>query len=484
MNWAVQLGFGLLVAGELTLLGILITLLRRQRQLGRRLETMLHEKDVVFSFVHDVGEVFSGNEAAVLPELLRRVLFYALRTTQGGAGALYLLEPDMVCLRVHASSGVFPPLAGGIGDGYAKAMSKLRYVEDRLRAHSVRLGEGVIGEAAATGMAILVADGDLDSRVPRYDDEILHLRSVLAVPMRFRNKVLGVLAVVNPVDGLPFNATDETLLQALADQASVSVHYARFSTALAEKERLDYDLSLANRIQASLLPKAIPRLNGAELAAFSVPAERIGGDYYDFVAIDGRHLGIAIADVSGKGVAGGLVMSMCRTVLRTKAPGCLNPAQVLRAMDEVLAPDLSADMYVTMLYMVYDLQERTLRVARAGHLAPLVVPGNRGQPYLVESDGMAIGLSDRATFDALIGEKTVVLAPGDTLLAFTDGITEAMDRNRNEWGLLNLCTTVQLAAMHRADAQGLADRVRQRLLEFTGDMAQYDDMTLVALKVA
>ncbi len=483
MSGAVQLGLWLFITGECALILLLTGLALQQRRLRRRLEAMLQEKDAVSNFVHDVGEVFSGSATPDLPELLKRVLFYALRTTRAGAGALYLLEPDEGQLRIHASSGVFPPLAGTVGDDYKGALSKLRYVEDLLRARPIRLGEGVIGEAAATGMAILVPDGDLDSRVPRHDDKILHVRSVLVVPMRFRNEVLGVVAVANRVDALPFSASDENLLQALADQASVSVYYARFSAALAEKKRLDYDLSMANRIQASLLPKEIPTLQGAELAAFSVPAQQIGGDYYDFVRIDDRHLGIAIADVSGKGVVGALVMSVCRTVLRTKAPGCLSPAGVLRALNDVLSQDLSSDMYVTMLYMVLDLETHTVSIARAGHLAPLVVPGNRGQPYLIEANGMAIGLADREAFDALLEEKTVTLAPGDILLGFTDGITEAMDSKQNEWGLLNLCTTVQLSVMNRSDAQGLADRVRQRLLEYTGDTAQYDDMTLVALKL-
>ncbi len=483
MNEAAQLGLGLFGVGECALVGILVGLAVRQRHLRRRLEALLQEKNVVFSFVHDVGEIFSGTLTAELPELLKRVLFYALRTTRGGAGALYLTDPNDGLLHIQATSGVFPPLSGSLGDGYKGALSKLRYVEDVLRRQSIRLGEGIVGETASTGLAILVADGDLDRRVPQYDDENLHIRSLLAVPMRFRNEVLGVLVAVNRVDALPFNASDESLLQALADQASVSVYYARFSSALAEKKRLDYDLSLANGIQASLLPKEIPRLSGAELAAFSVPASQIGGDYYDFIRIDDRHLGIAIADVAGKGVTGALVMSMCRTVLRTKAPGCLDPASVLRALNAVMSEDLSADMYVTMLYMVIDVQDRTLRVARAGHVTPLVVPGNRGQPYLIESSGMAIGLADCATFDALLEDKTVVLGPGDILLGYTDGITEAMDRNQNEWGLLNLCTTVQLSVMTRTSASGVADRVRGRLLEFVGDTAQYDDMTLVVLKL-
>ena len=483
MNDLAQVGFGLYLTVEAALVALAAGLVVHQRRLRARLDTLLQEKDVVVGFVHDVGEVFSGTAEADLPELLKRVLFYALRTCKAGAGALYLVDPDNEHLRLQASSGVFPPLYGGVGEDFARAPSKLRYMEERLRQTPIPVGEGIVGEVAATGMAALIRDADLDARVPRFDDEHLHVRSLLAVPMRFRNDVMGVLVVINRVDDLPFIPNDINLLQALADQASVSVYYAQVSNALAEKKRMDYDLGMAHRIQTSLLPKDIPVLPGVQIAAFSVPAQQIGGDYYDFVRIDEDHLGIVIADVSGKGVAGALVMSMCRTVLRTKAPGEFSPAGVLKAMNAVLTPDLSEDMYVTVLYMVLNLSTRELRVARAGHLAPVIVRRHGEQTVRIESEGMAVGIQAGASFDDLLEEKTFALRPGDVLMGFTDGVTEAMDRNENEWGLLSLCTTVQLAAQEGCGAETVASQVRQKLMQFVGEVPQYDDMTLVALKI-
>jgi hypothetical protein len=146
--------------------------------------------------------------------------------------------------------------------------------------------------------------------------------------------VLGVLVVVNRTDGRAFDETDENLLQALADQASASVHYVGLRGALDEKQRIDHDLGVARRIQTSLLPDQLPHPPGVELAAFNEPAQQIGGDYYDVVEIDEKHLGIAVADVSGKGIGGAMLMSVCRSVLRAQAPGNSEP----RGRAEVVEP--------------------------------------------------------------------------------------------------------------------------------------------------
>jgi sigma-B regulation protein RsbU (phosphoserine phosphatase) len=420
---------------------------------------------------------------ADVTELVKRVVFYALRTVKAGAGALYLVESDGATLRAHGSSGVFPPLSGELGSEYDRAFSKIRYVEDLIRTRAVRFGEGVVGECAATGRAILVPDAELDSRLPRLESEFLKLRTVLAVPMRFRDQVLGVVVVTNRVDELPFSSADLSLLQALADQASVAIYYAKFSAALDEKRRLDYDLGVANRIQSALLPKELPALPGAELGALSVPAQQVGGDYYDVVPIADGQWGLAIADVSGKGVTGAMVMTMCRSLLRALAPGRRSPADLLRAVNAQLSPDLSEDMYITMLYMVYDGPSRCLRWARAGQPPAVLIPGNRGEPRNLESGGLALGLADPETFDAVLEDRAVALEPGDLVMAFTDGVTEARDQRANEWGLLNLVKAGQIAAMEGRGAEATTKAIRQRLLQFVGDTPQYDDITLVTLRV-
>ncbi len=475
----------LLVVFVLALLATLLMALVRVSHANRRLrmerDALQQEKEVIFGFVHDVGEVFAHSEEIDLDRMLQRVLFYALRTTRAGAGVIYLMEPGETTLRARTVSGIFPPLAGTLDPGFTKAVSKSQHLEHMIRNQHVRKGEGLIGEVADFGKAILIEDAALDSRIPRYEEEFLHIHSIVLVPMRFLQKVLGVVAVTNRVDRRPFSETDMSLLQALADQASVSVHYAGMRESLDEKKQIDYDLNVARQIQTALLPKSIPHIEGVEMGAFAHPAREIGGDYYDFIRVDEDHLGIAIADVSGKGIVGAIMMSICRSTFRAQAPGCTNPADVLIAVDRVMADDIAEDMFVSMLYMVLNIRTRELTVARAGHERPALSQAGKRGFTIVDSPGIAMGIADMDAFEASIKPVTVPLQAHDVVVAYTDGVTEAMNVRGEEWGIDNFLEAVSIAAPEGANS--VLNNVQQRLLRFVGDMGQYDDMTLLALRV-
>jgi len=470
----------------LVLFGSLLWLLRlrgRYSELRVERDALLQEKDVVWKFLYDVGEVFAEEDSVETQPLMERVLFYGIRTTRAGAGALYLAEPDGATLQAQAVSRLFPPIVDGIDAGIERALSKVRYVEGLVKRQKVRRGEGLVGDVADTGRSHLIEDAERDMRVPRFEIDYLQIHSMLLVPMRFHHKVIGVLTVINPVDGRPFSEADRSVLQAIADQASVSISFAKYNVALDEKRRMDYDLGMAREIQRGLLPKEIPRMPGLELAAFSVPAREIGGDYYDFIPIDETHLGIAIADVAGKSVPGAILMSVCRSILRTTASGCRSPAEVLRSLNRVMQEDIAEDKFVSVLYMVLDMATHELVVARAGHVHPIVNPAGSKEPYTIDSRGMAIGMADPDVFDAALEEVREPLQPGDMVVAYTDGVTEAMDQREHEWGLLNLIKTIEIGAMDKEDVVHLVNDVQRKLLRFCGNVPQYDDMTLVALRV-
>jgi len=443
-------------------------------------DQLLQEKEVIFGFVHDVGEVFVESEHIEPDLLLKRVLYYALRTTRAASGVIYLVDQTSESLHARAISGVFPPLISDQNSGMDLAVSKSKHIENMVRTRVIAKGEGLVGTVADLGTPILIPDAECDPRVPRHQLDFLRIHSVVLVPMRFHQGVMGVLAVVNRVDGKSFAETDLNLLQALADQASAAVYYAGLRDSLDEKKRIDHDLSLARQIQATLLPKELPKIEGLELAAFNQPAREIGGDYYDVIVLDDRHIGIAIADVSGKSIGGAMLMSICRSVLRAQAPGNLKPADVLRSMNRVMSRDISQDMFITMLFMVLHLDTRKLVVARAGHEKPLIVRADRTIEF-IESNGTAIGLVDPDLFDQLIDETSVYLQPGDVLVGYTDGITEAMNNAKEEWGMNSFMDACSLAATEGANS--LLNNVRQRIQRFVSDYPQYDDMTLLALHI-
>lgn len=449
----------------------------RQRRIC---DQLLQEKEVIFGFVHDVGEVFAESEQIEPDLLLKRVLYYALRTTRGAAGAIYLINQNDETLHARAISGIFPPLVDDPGGRIDGSVSKSKHIENLVKSRILQKGEGIVGSVADLGTPLLVADAECDPRVPRHTLDFLRISTLLLVPMRFHQNVSGVLAVVNRVDGHAFNEADLSLLQALADQASAAVYYAGLRESLDEKKRIDHDLSLAREIQAGLLPAELPKIAGVELAAFNQPAKVIGGDYYDVIQIDDQHIGLVLADVSGKSIGGAMLMSVCRSVVRAQAPGAMSPAGLLRSVNRVISKDIAEDMFITMIYIMLNTTTHRAVIARAGHEKPVLVRAN-GTVEFIESNGAAVGLTDPKIFDSLITEIRLDLQPGDMVVAFTDGITEAMNNAHEEWGLN---TFVETCVSSRAEgAHSLVNNVRQRLQRFVGEYPQYDDMTLLAARI-
>lgn len=468
----------LMAVTQLVLAAGVVYLYIRAQRARREAEHLRREKEIIFGFVHDIGEIFAETEDLDADVLLKRVLFYAQRTTHAGAGAVYVAESEGHLLRARAIAGLFPPLGETIEKGLDAGLAKSRHIEDLVRTRRIARGEGLIGAVAQSGESILIPDARQDPRVPRHALDFLSIRSLLLVPLRIHRGTLGVLALANRDEAGAFTETDRNLIQALADQASAALHYASLREHLDEKRRIDHDLSVARQIQASLLPSSLPHLPTVELAAFNEPAQQIGGDYYDVVRVDDRRIGLAIADVSGKGIGGALLMSVCRSMLRAHAPGRSSPAEVLCAINRVMRADIAEDMFVTMLYMVLELDSRALTIARAGHERAVLIRGN--DVRFLGAGGAAIGLLDDDSFYAALEEHRETLQPGDVVAAYTDGITEAMNAREEEWGLPAFLDACKVAA---ADGAGpVVANVRQRVERFVSGRAQYDDMTLLVFR--
>ncbi|HIE10120.1 MAG TPA: hypothetical protein EYP62_00725 [Kiritimatiellae bacterium] len=294
--------------------------------------------------------------------------------------------------------------------------------------------------------------------------------------------MIGVIVVVNRADGNAFTRSDRTLLESIAEQASVSVHFSQLREVIEEKRRIDHDLSLARRIQKSLLPAETPYIAGLELAAFNEPALEVGGDYYDFIDVEEGLLGLVVADVSGKGVGGAIIMALCRSVLRSHARHLSDPGEVLREVNRFVCRDIAEDMFISLVYAVVDTATHRVQVARAGHEKPLWYQASNGEVRAIESRGIAIGIAESRTFEEQLERMEVRLHPGDVLVLYTDGIVEAMDRGGAEWGIQRLVETIRQSAPGGAAA--VAQAVRERLQRFTAGAAKYDDITLLVLSRA
>jgi len=289
----------------------------------------------------------------------------------------------------------------------------------------------------------------------------------------------GVFALVNRIGREPFTEEDLGALGATAEQASATIQIVQMYDALAEKRRIEQELLIAQEFQKFLLPKECPRIAGIEIAASSLPAHEVGGDFYDFFWLDGERLGIVIADVAGKGVRGALVMTMMRSVMRAESPHGPSPCAVLERVNERILADTRERIFITMIFAILDLSRRTLTFARAGHEPLVAFSRTDGAVRLLAPDGIALGLVDSRLF-SLIRDIEVPLNDGDIVVLYTDGMIEAMDERGREYGQERLLD--MLRTHSEASAEDLVHTFVTDVRRFTRGQRQSDDVTLVVLK--
>jgi len=334
--------------------------------------------------------------------------------------------------------------------------------------------------------------GDLDAirrwsseRHPERVPEIEALEQAalaIAVPLRTKREILGVLLLGPRHDGLPYAAAAKELLRGTADLLALMLENRRLTDRVLAEEKLRRDVALAVEVQKGLLPERPPTGRGVDLAAMTVAARSVGGDYFDFIEIDEHRLGIAIADVSGKGVAAALIMSVVNASLRViTADPEIAPSDLAARMNGFLHRSTQANKYATFFYATFDARTRTLQYVNAGHNPPYIVrAATEGHAPVIQelaAGGTVIGLFPEMFYRS----ASIELSPGDVLAMFTDGVSEAMSVAEEEFGEGRLQTLLrEVAAL---PVEEIAARVSAALAAWTAGAPQYDDQTLVIMKV-
>ncbi len=255
-------------------------------------------------------------------------------------------------------------------------------------------------------------------------------------------------------------------------------HMVEWRDALSSRDKLvalQNELDIANQMQQSILPTVFPQSAEYGVFASMEPARNVGGDFYDVIRLDDGRIGLAVADVSDKGVPAALMMMSSRTLLKGAAIGNLEPGKVLQEVNDLLNNENEAAMFVTVFYVVYDPATGEFTYANGGHNPPLVIHADGSSDLLPLTNGIALGVAPGIEYE----QKTVVLAPGDTALLYTDGVTEAMNRDDEEFGVERLKTTFSQSPP--TDPRQANDEVFRAVHEFVGDTLQSDDITCLTL---
>lgn len=456
--------------------------LRKNRQSLKKLKqefiALQQEKKVIYDFLHDLGEAFT--EEIDREHLLRIIVTCARKVTAAQGAAIYLWDADREKLIAVIVSGIFPPpvkVDNVIAD---QLIANVKDLEAFLRLEAILAdSEVAIAQVARTGVPMYVERVDLDERFPWFRQKELRTETYMAVPLHYRQEQLGVLALANREKGESFTKADFDLVQSVADQAAYSLQHAQVYRQLTEKKQLDRDIEVAREVQRILLPSAAPQMPGFNCTAVNIPAQQVSGDYFDFIQIDQQRWGVAVADVSGKGIPAAIIMAMCRSVLRSKAPGNISPAQVLREVNRQLYPDIREDMFITMLYMVLDASG-VVTLARAGHEAAIYCRDHFRHIEILDTPGMALGIDPGYVFDEVIRDVTLTLSPLDTVVVYTDGINEALDQEGNEFGREQLKATLQSVGPQSVEL--LVRTIVERVQSFSSGHPQNDDITLAVVQ--
>ena len=339
----------------------------------------------------------------------------------------------------------------------------------------IRISRSVIDEVVTNGKSVLTSDAQADPRFMGGTVMLQGVRSVLAVPLGVGEKVFGIVYADSPLAEGRFTEDHLKVLTTLASVAAIRVQNARLMEQQMERVRLERELQVASEIQQRFQPASAPIVAGYELQGISFPCYEIGGDYYDFIQRDNGKLIVALGDVSGKGPAAALLMSSLHAAVHAHSDMHNSLAKTIGAVNRYLVDSTPANRFVTLFYAELDPKDGSLAFLNAGHNPPLIVHAG-GTMEQLAAGGLPLGIMANADFR----EGKTKLHPGDVLVIYSDGVSEAVNPKGEEFGPTRLYETVSRNL--DASAAGIRDRIESALTKFCQGTPAADDITLVICK--
>ena len=300
------------------------------------------------------------------------------------------------------------------------------------------------------------------------------------IPIRSKEHTVGAIIVGERMSESPFDHDDLMFLTTVAKQASVAIENAFLYENLAEQDRLKHELNIARRIQLESLPQKTPNVRGLEIAGRSVPALEVGGDYFDYLNGKPDKFTVIVGDVSGKGTSAALYMSKVQGIIHSLNSFDLTPRELFIRSNRILCRDLEKKSFVTSIGATFLLEEKKIRLARAGHLPLYCYNASQRKVELITPLGVGLGITDDGTFEENLEEKEFAYAPGDIFVFVTDGVIEAHNIHRHEYGEERLLKLID--EKPDSSAEMLVHRIIDDVHTFTGEAMQHDDETVVVIK--
>jgi phosphoserine phosphatase RsbU/P len=390
-----------------------------------------------------------------LEKLLSIILHLATKNLNAERGTIYLIDEKTKELWSKVLKG---------GEGL---------VEIRLP-----IGTGISGTVAATGETINLKDASKDSRFYSGFDKRSGFRTktMLCMPMKNRHdKIIGVFQIINKRKGA-FDNEDELFLKAFSEHAALAVENARLYQTSMESERVQKELQIAGEIQQRLLPKEIVPIPHYEIAAVAQPCTSVGGDFYDVITLGNNRYAFVMADVTGKGVPAALMVSTLHASLRAYIQANTDLSELTSKLNNLVYENSPSERFITFFIMILDCEAHSVSYVNAGHNFPYIFRPQSREVVELQASGLPLGMLDNMKYE----EKQINLGRHDVLAMYTDGVTEAMDKSKQQYSEERLKQTINNALV--SPARTIKDNILEDVRAFVGQEPPSDDLTLLVLK--
>ena len=412
--------------------------------LYRQLKQEMLKKDLLY----ELGKKLSGSLG--LDDVLHEIVQSLKKVVDFDAGGVFVIDSDK---------------------GEIDSLYVIGYGPNREADLHLKMGQGLVGFVADSGEPMIVADVSTDNR---YINSRTETKSEILVPITLEDRVIGVFNLES--DHLnAYRKADQLLLMTFASQAAISIERARLHRQILSGRRLEEQLNIARQIQSSFLPNSTPQIPGYDLVGRNIPSEQVGGDYYDFIRIVDSQSGIAIGDVSGKGIPASLIMASFRASLIAEIRNNYAIRAICQKVNNLLYESITGGNFVTAVYGVLDSKNHIFTFCNCGHNLPVLVRSNGEVEYLKEG-GQVLGVTAGAIYE----ERPIFLGKGDLVVFYTDGVTEIFDSSGDEFGLDRL---VELLVENRDKPSAeIQDIIYLEAKGFAAADHIYDDFTTIVLK--
>lgn len=433
----------------------------------------------MFAFLHTLGLAIEEDHSE--GKLHREIVDGLITVVDAKGGAIYLLDNKEQFLIPGYLSEDCPPLIGLPAALQERAKLNPQAIKSAIRLGRIPADEGMLGSVLKSGSVQHVPNVKNHAA---FHDTSVHFNeeiSALIAPMAYAGKDLGLVVVTRKRSDRPFSNSKFKLFQSASEQAAFALGNAKIHHEANQKRKFENELRIARDVQSILLPSTDPEIPGYSIVGSNSPARIISGDYFDYIPLGAGKTAIVIADVSGKGVAAGLLMAMCRSALRSELLRMPDPLVALSRVNQQIFADIREDMFISLALYILNEHDGDIQLVCAGHDKAPLVRAN-GDLEWIKPPGLAIGLDDGDVFSRVTKPHNFTLNPGDCLLLYTDGITEAMNPELEEYGKDRMVENFRTSAASRSGAKHILTELSKDLDSFVNGYQQMDDITMISIE--